>query len=60
MTEPHIGLRLDAEDRAVLEACSKHEKLSKSDILRRALRAYAASLGLEAKPKRGRSKPRTK
>ena len=48
MTEPHMAIRLDAEDRALLEACSKAEKLTKSDILRRALRAYAKSIGVSA------------
>jgi hypothetical protein len=56
MTDPHIGLRLDDEDRALLEACSAKEKLSKSDILRRALRAYAVALGVVAEPAKGRSK----
>jgi hypothetical protein len=63
MPEPHIGLRLDAEDRAILEACSAREKLSKSDILRRALRAYATSLGVEieaVKRRRTKSKPKSK
>lgn len=61
MTDPHIGLRLDTEDRALLEACSKREKLSKSDILRRALRAYAQALGVKAEPvTRGKSKPKRK
>jgi uncharacterized protein (DUF1778 family) len=61
MTEPHIAIRLDAEDRALLDACAAKEKLTKSDILRRALRAYAAELGVTAEPvKRARSKPKPK
>ncbi len=56
MTDPHIGLRLDAEDRALLEGCAAKEKLSKSDILRRALREYAVRLGVKAEPARGRRK----
>lgn len=60
MPEPHIGLRLDDEDRALLEACAAREKLSKSDILRRALRAYAAGLGVTAEPERKRPKPKRK
>jgi hypothetical protein len=59
MPEPHIGLRLDDEDRALLEACSKREKLSKSDILRRALRDYAVKLGVTVDPPK-RSGPRPK
>jgi uncharacterized protein (DUF1778 family) len=46
MTEPHFALRLDDEDRALLRAVAAKEKLSMSDILRRALRAYAATLGI--------------
>ena len=59
MTDPLIALRLDAEDRALLEECAQHEKLTKSDILRRALRAYAASLGVEP-TKSARPKPKPK
>ena len=54
MPEPHIGLRLDAEDRALLEACSKAEKLNRSDIIRRALRVYAKKLGVKPELKRSR------
>jgi len=53
-TIPHFAVRLDDEDRALLEAISKREKLSKSDIIRRAIRAYAAELGV--KPARGRGR----
>lgn len=56
MPEPHIGLRLDDEDRTMLEECAAKEKLSKSDILRRALREYAAKLGVTGKPKRKRKR----
>jgi hypothetical protein len=44
MPEKLLNLRLDAEDRALLEACSAKEKLTKSDVMRRALRDYAAKL----------------
>ena len=54
MPEPHIGLRLDTEDRALLDACSKAEKLNKSDIIRRALREYAKKLGVVPEPRRSR------
>ncbi len=59
MVEPHIGLRLDSEDRAILEAVSAHEKLSKSDVLRRALRAYALTLGVTPESTK-RKKPKRK
>ena len=59
MVDPHIGLRLDTEGRELLEACSAHEKLSKSDVLRRALREYAKALGVTAEPTK-RPKPKRK
>jgi uncharacterized protein (DUF1778 family) len=46
MTEPLFNLRLDDEDRALLEAVATHEKLTKSDVVRRAIRFYAARLGV--------------
>lgn len=54
MTEPHTAIRFDAEDRAILEACSKREKLTKSDIIRRALRAYAKELGVSVEAPRAK------
>jgi hypothetical protein len=58
MPDP-VGLRLDDEDMALLEACVRAEKLSKSDILRRALRAYAKTLGVDMKPT-GQAKPKAR
>lgn len=59
MPETLVGIRLDAEDMALLEGCIAKEKLTKSDILRRALRAYAANLGVKPEPaKRRRPKPK--
>lgn len=55
MPESVITVRLDAEDLALLNASAAKEKLSKSDILRRGLRAYAANLGITpatVKPRR--------
>ncbi len=40
-------VRMDAEDRALLEATAAHEKLTMSDIIRRAVREYAARLGVK-------------
>jgi hypothetical protein len=54
--DPLIALRLDAEDRALLEACKRVEKLTASDVMRRGLRMYAAKLGVTAEPKRKRKK----
>jgi uncharacterized protein (DUF1778 family) len=56
MPEPHIAIRLDEEDRALLEACAKAEKLTKSDIIRRAVREYARKLGVAPAPKRGKAR----
>lgn len=50
---PGVIVRMDPEDRALLDATSRAEKLSMSDVLRRALRAYAANLGIKVpKPKK--------
>ena len=43
-------LNLDDQDRDLLDRVSAAEKLTKSDILRIALRRYAKELGLETKP----------
>lgn len=52
---PLINIRLDDEDRALLDATMAHEKLTRSDIIRRAIREYAARLGVKV-PKKGRGK----
>jgi hypothetical protein len=44
------------KNRALLAACSKAEKLTKSDIVRRAVRDYAKKLGVSAGAKRGKGK----
>jgi metal-responsive CopG/Arc/MetJ family transcriptional regulator len=44
---PHIIVNVDDEDRALINALIEHEKLTRSDIVRRALRAYAKQLGIE-------------
>jgi len=41
-----VSLRLEAEDSEILADLVKVEKLSKSDVIRRALRAYAEKLGV--------------
>lgn len=45
-----VNVHLDEEDRALLEMLSATEKLTKSDIVRRALRRYAKDLGLTTTP----------
>jgi Ribbon-helix-helix protein, copG family len=47
-----VSLRLDHEDSQTLADLVKVEKLSKSDVIRRALRAYAEKLGVVRKPRR--------
>ncbi len=54
---PIVGIRLTPEDVALLEALERHEERSRSDVIRRAIRAYAASLGVTAAPaKRSKAK----
>ncbi len=43
------AVRFDLEDEQILLACSNAEKLSLSDTIRRAIRAYAKTLGVEPK-----------
>jgi hypothetical protein len=45
-----VVVQLDPEDRALLEQLQTLEKLSKSDIVRRALRRYAKDFGLTTTP----------
>jgi hypothetical protein len=40
-------VRFDKDDEEILNECCRAEKLSFSDVLRRALRAYAKQLGIE-------------
>jgi hypothetical protein len=46
-----ISLRLEGEDIDVLEALVAHERLTQSDVIRRALRAYATEIGAMPRPK---------
>lgn len=47
-----VSVRLEGEDVQTLAALVAEERLSKSDIIRRALRIYAEKLGLLTKPKK--------
>ena len=49
-TPRQFVLQMDQEDRALLERLSAMEKLSKADIIRRALRLYAKDFGLLNQP----------
>ena len=41
------AVRFDSEDEQILQACADCEKLSLSDTIRRAIRAYAKTLGVQ-------------
>lgn len=45
--DPLFNLRLDEKDRALLEALVELERLTKSDVVRRAIRHYAEHLGVK-------------
>ena len=54
-----ICFKVHDPDLAIVEALEAHEQLNRSDILRRAIRAYAKSLGLldnEGQPKKSKRK----
>jgi hypothetical protein len=46
-----VSLRLEGEDAQLLTALIEAERLSRSDVVRRAIRAYAAQLGVGPKPR---------
>lgn len=51
--DPLFNLRLDERDRDLLDALVEHERLTKSDVVRRAIRHYAEHLGIkQPKPKK--------
>ncbi|HKY34386.1 MAG TPA: ribbon-helix-helix protein, CopG family [Polyangiaceae bacterium] len=45
-------MRLPPDELALLEALAAHEERSRSDVVRRAIRAYAEKLGVKVKPAR--------
>jgi metal-responsive CopG/Arc/MetJ family transcriptional regulator len=51
---PIVGIRFPEDELALLDALAAHEERSRSDTVRRAVRAYAEKLGVtvESKPKR--------
>lgn len=53
-----VSLRLEGDDLEALDALIEIERLSRSDVIRRAIRAYANQLGVSPKPppKRPKSK----
>lgn len=51
-----ICVKFPPDDLAVLDALADHERLRRSDIIRRAVRAYAKQLGINVEPKRPKPK----
>jgi len=49
---PTIGIRFTPEELELLDALSAKEERNRSDVVRRAVRAYADSLGVKAKAKK--------
>lgn len=48
-----FNIRLDAEDRAILDAVAVSEKMARAAVIRRAVRHYAEHLGVKPiKPKK--------
>jgi predicted transcriptional regulator len=45
-----VGLRLSPDELALLDALAAHEERTRSDVARRAIRAYAEKLGVTVKP----------
>lgn len=45
-----VGLRLATEEIELLDALAAHEERTRSDVVRRAIRAYAEKLGVKVKP----------
>lgn len=45
-----VGLRLSPDELALLDALAAHEERSRSDVARRAIRAYAEKLGVKVTP----------
>lgn len=49
---PTIGIRFTPEELALLDALAAKEERNRSDVVRRAVRAYAEKLGAKAEPQR--------
>ena len=43
---PNVIVRMDHDDKAILNKLIAFEKLTRSDVIRRAIRAYARQLGV--------------
>ena len=51
-----VSARFEGDDLALLEALVAEERLTRSDVIRRAVRSYAKQLGVSVKP----TKPKRK
>lgn len=49
---PTIGIRFTSEELELLDALTAKEERTRSDVVRRAVRAYAENLGVKAKAKK--------
>ena len=49
---PIVGVRFTLEDLELLDAVATKEERKRSDVVRRAVRAYAQGVGVELKVKR--------
>jgi metal-responsive CopG/Arc/MetJ family transcriptional regulator len=48
---PNVIVRMDHEDKKILNQLIAFEKLTRSDVIRRAIRAYAKQLGVSQQDK---------
>jgi hypothetical protein len=57
-TTKHSIFRLGDDTLSLLQACSEAEQATRTDVVRRAVAAYAERLGVASKPKRSRTRAR--
>jgi metal-responsive CopG/Arc/MetJ family transcriptional regulator len=53
---PIVGIRFPTDELEVLDALAAYEERSRSDVVRRAVRAYAEKLGIKTGSKAKRKK----
>jgi metal-responsive CopG/Arc/MetJ family transcriptional regulator len=56
--KPLIGLRLDPEELELLDALVAKEERNRSDVIRRAIRAYAKQLDVATATGKAKRKPK--
>jgi len=52
VNSPTTGIRFSPEELEMLDAVATKEERSRSDVVRRAVRAYAEQAGVSLKPKK--------